>query len=113
MDMPTQLIRAFSAMVFACMVSLTSAHAQNADVTRSQSALVTIQIGDLDEVHTVPLIAYQALLRQGVPTTLISGPTRPAIRQNNRHVLLSTPAPSAPQGADPLTVTSWTVGVFR
>lgn len=113
MEMPTRPFLAMTATILAVLLFSTVAQAQQADVSRSKSPLVTIQIGGLDEIHTVPLIAYQALVRQGVPTRLLSGPPETTIRPNNRPVLLANPAPSAPNGTDPLTMTGWTVGVFR
>lgn len=84
---------------------------QSAEVSRAQTAMVTIRIGKLPETHTVPLIAYEALIRQGVETTLVTGPARAP--QTGQTMYMATPAPSGPAGSEPLTMTGWAVGVFR
>lgn len=112
MDVLTQPRLICAAITASALLLTLPATAQTVDVTRAQTPLVTIQIGNVDEVHVIPLIAYQALVRQGVPTRLLAGPNRTRTQQT-APIYLAEPVPSAVGGGDPLTMTGWSVGVFR
>lgn len=101
-----------------CVITLaaalcgSAAAAQTVDVSRAQTAMVTIRIGEMPQMHTVPVVAYEALIRQGIKTTVVNNHANQTA-PSNLPVYLENPAPSAANGADPLTTPTWTVGVFR
>ena len=71
---------------------------------------VTIQIGDFPTTQTVPMAAYRALRAQGLSVTILSRQTITI----QRNAPLSQALLDVPVSKDaPLTMTGWSVGVFR
>ena len=75
--------------------------AETADVTKLQQnfsdRMIQVRIGDVAEVQTISIAAYQVLLKQGVPTTLVN---MPADEQDSLRAYM-------------LQTAGWSVGVFR
>ncbi len=78
-----------------------TALSDDADVGKLQQSfgqeLITVRIGDFAETHDITLAAYQTLVNQGIPTTLVN---MPVAEQKQLRALV--PGQSG-----------WNVGVFR
>ncbi len=75
--------------------------ANDPPVTKLQQSfsdqIVTVRIGEMTETRDITIAAYQVLMNQGVPTTLVDMP--PAQQDELRQLMIQS--------------TGWSVGVFR
>ncbi len=98
--MESSTLRACAAIVLATLLP-TFAVADDAQVAKLQQSfgdtLITVRIADFPETHDITIAAYQVLLDQGIPTTLVDMPPQ---EQDELRALMNDS-------------TGWSVGVFR